>query len=153
MPRITRLETAVVQANFHWTYVRVYTDAAGGLYGTGECFFAPGLTQTLSEFSTILVGEEASDIERLVERMRWAASGAGSTGGIIWNAISGIEAALWDAKAKYVGLPLWQLLGGSFRERVRVYLDCHAAGALECLSTLLQETPAASEHTHIRPLN
>jgi L-alanine-DL-glutamate epimerase-like enolase superfamily enzyme len=149
MPRITKLETAVVQANFHWTYVRVYTDAAGGLYGTGECFFAPGLIHILHEFGAILVGEEASNIERLVERMRWAASGAGSTAGIIWNAISGIEAALWDVKAKHVGLPLWQLLGGRFRERARVYLDCHAAGALECLSTLLQETPAAWEHEHV----
>jgi hypothetical protein len=41
MPRITKLETAVVLANFHWTYVRVYTDAAGGLYGTGNAFLRP----------------------------------------------------------------------------------------------------------------
>lgn len=148
MPRITKLETAVVQANFHWSYVRVYTDAGGGLYGTGECFFAPGLTAILEEFATILVGEEATNIERLVEKMRWAASGTGSTGGIVWNAISGIEAALWDVKGKHYGLPVWQMLGGRFRDRARVYLDCHAAGALECLSTLLQETPAPWQTTH-----
>ena len=35
-------------------------------------------------------------------------------------------------------MPVWQLLGGKFRDDVRIYLDCHAAGALECLSTLLQ---------------
>ncbi len=145
MPRITKLETAVVQANFHWTYVRVYSDRDGGLYGTGECFFAPGLTRIIDEFSTILVGEEASNIERLVEKMRWAASGTGSTAGIIWNAISGIEAALWDLKGKDTGLPVWQLLGGKFRDRARIYLDCHADGALECLSPLLQESPASWE--------
>ncbi len=148
MPRITKVATAVVQANFHWSYVRIYTDASGGNYGTGECFFAPGLTQIVEEFATILVGEEATNIERLVEKMRWAASGAGSTGGIIWNAISGIEAALWDVKGKHFGLPVWQLLGGKFRDRARIYLDCHAAGALECLSTLLQETPVTWEMTH-----
>jgi gluconate/galactonate dehydratase len=148
MPRITKVETAITQANFHWTYVRIYGDVDGGLYGTGECFFAPGLQHIIHEFAHILVGEEATNIERLVEKMRWAASGAGSTGGIIWNAISGIEAALWDLKGKTFGLPVWQVLGGKFRERACIYLDCHAAGALECLSTLLQETPATWEMTH-----
>src|SRR6185503_14379082 len=116
----------------------VYTDATAGLHGTGECFFAPGLTTIVSEFSKLLAGEEALNIERLVERMRWAASGAGSLGGVVWNAISGIEAALWDVKGKHLGAPVWQLLGGKFRDEVRIYLDCHAAGALECLSPLLQ---------------
>jgi L-alanine-DL-glutamate epimerase-like enolase superfamily enzyme len=148
MPRITKVATAVVQANFHWSYVRIYTDASGGSYGTGECFFAPGLTQIIDELATILLGEEATHIERLVEKMRWAASGAGSTGGIIWNAISGIEAALWDLKGKHFGIPVWQLLGGKFRDRARIYLDCHAAGALECLSTLLQESAATWEMPH-----
>ncbi len=143
MPIITKIETAVVQANFHWTYVRVYTDADGGLYGTGECFFAPGLTNIIEEFQTILIGEESNHIEYLVEKMRWAASGAGSTAGIIWNAITGIEAALWDLKGKFFDMPVWQLLGGKFRDRVRIYLDCHAAGALEALSTLLQPTTPA----------
>jgi L-alanine-DL-glutamate epimerase-like enolase superfamily enzyme len=136
--KITRLATAVVEANFHWTYVRVYADDAAGLHGTGECFFAPGLTAMLQDFGPVLVGENPLDVERLVEKMRWAASGAGSLGGIVWNAISGIEAALWDLKGKRLGLPVWQLLGGRFREEVRLYLDCHAEGALGALSPLLQ---------------
>jgi L-alanine-DL-glutamate epimerase-like enolase superfamily enzyme len=140
MLKITKITTAVVQANFEWTYVRVYADQDGGVHGTGECFFAPGLTRIIAEFSELLAGENALDIERLVERMRWAASGAGSLGGIIWNAITGIEAALWDLKGKHFGMPVWQLLGGKFRDEVRIYLDCHAAGALECLSPLLQPT-------------
>lgn len=138
MPRISKITTAVVQANFHWTYVRVYSDSQGGMHGTGECFFAPGLTAMIAELAEILIGEELTAIERLVEKMRWAASGAGSLGGVIWNAITGIEAALWDLKGKFLGVPVWQLLGGKFREEVRVYLDCHAAGALEHLTPLLQ---------------
>jgi L-alanine-DL-glutamate epimerase-like enolase superfamily enzyme len=141
MAHITKLSTAVVQANFEWTYVRIYSDADGGLYGTGECFPAPGLPAILQEFSDVLVGEDFGNVEKLVEKMRWAASGAGSTGGIVWNAITGIEAALWDLKGKRLGLPVWQLLGGKFRDVVRIYVDCHAAGALECLSPLLQPTP------------
>jgi L-alanine-DL-glutamate epimerase-like enolase superfamily enzyme len=145
MPTITRISTAIVQANFYWTFVRVHTDADGGLYGTGECFFAPGLPDIVREFSTILVGEDFNNIEKLVEKMRWAASGTGSTAGIVWNAITGIEAALWDLKGKYWGLPVWQLLGGKFRDEVRIYLDCHAAGALECLNPLLQPIPPSWE--------
>lgn len=138
MNSIRKIETAVVQSNFHWTYVRVYSDNDAGLYGTGECFFAPGLPAIIKEFEPILVGEDFCNIEYLVEKMRWAASGAGSMGGIIWNAISGIEAALWDLKGKHLGAPVWQLLGGRFRKDVRLYLDCHGPGALECLSPLLQ---------------
>ena len=41
-------------------------------------------------------------------------------------------------KGKLLGQPVWQLLGGRFRDEVRLYGDCHAAGALECLSPLLQ---------------
>ena len=143
MNRIVKLSTAVVQANFNWTYVRVYSDADGGLYGTGECFFAPGLPAIIQEFEPILVGEDCTSIEKLFEKMRWAASGAGSTAGIIWNAISGIEAALWDLKGKLFGLPVWQLLGGKFRDEARIYLDCHAEGGLECLSPLLQSVPTS----------
>ncbi|NWF69996.1 MAG: mandelate racemase/muconate lactonizing enzyme family protein [Chloroflexi bacterium] len=146
MAKIVRLTTAIVKANFEWTYVRVYSDADGGLYGTGECFFAPGIERILAEFGQILIGEDFCHIEKLVEKMRWAASGTGSLAGIIWNAISGIEAALWDLKGKYLGLPIWQLLGGKFRDEVRIYLDCHAAGALECLSTLLQPTAPGWEY-------
>jgi L-alanine-DL-glutamate epimerase-like enolase superfamily enzyme len=151
MLKIAKITTAVVQANFEWTYVRVYSVADGGAHGTGECFFAPGLTRIIAEFSELLAGENALDIERLVERMRWAASGAGSIGGIVWNAITGIEAALWDLKGKHFGMPVWQLLGGKFRDEVRLYLDCHAAGALECLSPLLQPTKPRWQRPQTEP--
>jgi L-alanine-DL-glutamate epimerase-like enolase superfamily enzyme len=90
MPKITKLSTAVVQANFYWTMVRVYSDVDGGLYGTGECFCAPGLHHIIEEFSEVLVGQDFNNIELLVERMRWAGLAAGALGGILWNAITGI---------------------------------------------------------------
>ena len=53
-----------------------------------------------------------------------------SGGGTVFHAISGIEAALWDLVARSLEVPLWQLFGGCFRERVRIYADCHAGEAL-----------------------
>ncbi|MGH3430610.1 MAG: hypothetical protein ACRDQZ_24095, partial [Mycobacteriales bacterium] len=64
-PRITRITTAVVESNFDWTFVRVETDE--GVAGIGECFFAPGLTAIIREFSTILAGDNAFDIDRLYQ--------------------------------------------------------------------------------------
>ena len=48
----------------------------------------------------------------------------------MYHAISGIEAALWDLAARSLEVPLWQLFGGCFRDRVRIYADCHAGEAL-----------------------
>jgi gluconate/galactonate dehydratase len=133
--RISRVVTAVVEANFDWTYVRVETDE--GVSGLGECFFAPGLSAMIREFESILVGEDPRDIDRLYQKMRWASS-AGSIAGFTYHAISGIEAALWDLKGRALGVPIWQLMGGKFRDRVRIYADCHAGHTLESLGPLLQ---------------
>ena len=155
MPKITKISTAVVSANFYWTYVRVYSDVDGGLYGTGEGFCAPALHHIIQDFEPILVGEDFTNVEKLVEKMRWAASGAGSIGGIVWNAISAIETALWDLKGKYLGIPVYQLLGGKFRDDVRIYADLHASTALESLTPLLQPyTPkweADNAHPELSP--
>jgi L-alanine-DL-glutamate epimerase-like enolase superfamily enzyme len=133
--KITDIRTAVVEANYDWTFVRVYTDE--DITGLGECFLAPGLTGIIRDLKPLLVGEDARNVDRLWSKMRWAASGAGSMGGIIYNAISGIEAALWDAVGKLYGVPIYQLLGGKYRDRVRIYADCHAGEALEAMNAVM----------------
>lgn len=55
MQTIRKIEPVVVEANFHWTYVRIYSDAASGLYGTGECYYAPGLVPILEACAELLV--------------------------------------------------------------------------------------------------
>jgi gluconate/galactonate dehydratase len=90
--KITDVRTAVVEANYDWTFTRIYTD--DGLMGTGESFLAPGLTRIIRDLKPLLVGEDPRNVDKLWSKMRWAASGAGSMGGIVYNAISGIEAAL-----------------------------------------------------------
>src|SRR5579859_626471 len=133
--KITDIRTAVVEANYDWTFIRIYTDE--GIIGLGESFLAPALTALIQDLAVLLLGEDPRDVDRLWAKMRWAASGAGSMGGIIYNAISGIEAALWDITGKYYGAPIYQLLGGKYRNSVRIYADCHAGEALEALTPLL----------------
>lgn len=134
--RIRSVGTAVVAANFDWTIVRVEAD--DGVVGWGESFFAPGLPRIIAELGELLVGQDPRDLSRLVSRLYAAGSGAGSTAGIMLNAISGIDGALWDLIARSVGVPLWQLLGGRFHDSVRVYADCHGSSALMSLGPLLQ---------------
>ena len=99
--------------------------------GLGECFFAPGFTSILRSLEPLLIGEDPRDIHRLFRKLQLATSGAGSVAGIIYNAISGIEAALWDVLGQWLDVPIYRLLGGKFRDQVRIYADCHGGEALE----------------------
>ncbi len=141
--KILRLKTAVVEGNFDWTFVRIETDE--GIRGLGECFFAPGLTSILRSLEPLMIGEDPRDIHRLFRKLQLATSGAGSVAGIIYNAISGIEAALWDVLGQWLDAPIYRLLGGKFRDRVRVYADCHGGEALESLDEVLRSRPASWE--------
>jgi L-alanine-DL-glutamate epimerase-like enolase superfamily enzyme len=139
--RIAAVKTAVVEANYDYTYVRVFADS--GEYGTGESFFAPGLTGIIRDLAPVLVGKDARHLDRLTRELRRAASGAGSVAGYAHNAISGIEAALWDLLGKHFHVPIWQLLGGQFRDGIRLYADCHAGEGLESWGpALLPREPA-----------
>jgi L-alanine-DL-glutamate epimerase-like enolase superfamily enzyme len=139
--KILRLKTAVVEGNFDWTFVRIETDE--GIRGLGECFFAPGLTCILRSLEPLLVGEDPRDVHRLFRKLQLATSGAGSVAGVVYNAISGIEAALWDVFGQSLDVPIYRLLGGRFRDRVRVYADCHGGEALESLDEVLRTRPAS----------
>jgi gluconate/galactonate dehydratase len=134
--RIKSVRTAVVEANYDWTYVRIEAD--NGLTGLGESFFAPGLTGMIRDLRGVLLGEDPRDVDRLFRRLQRAASGAGSVSGIVYNAITGIEAALLDLVGKSLGAPIWQLLGGRFRSEVRTYADCHAGVGLESVGPAME---------------
>ncbi len=133
--KITHVTTAVIEANYDWTIVRIDTDE--DLFGLGESFCAPGLTATIRDLAVLLVGEDPTNVELHTRKMRLATAHASSGGGTVHHAISGIEAALWDLSARALGVPLWQMFGGRFRDRVRMYADCHAGDALESYSSVL----------------
>jgi gluconate/galactonate dehydratase len=132
--RLTRLTTAVVEANYDWTIVRAESDE--GLVGWGEAFCAPALPETIRELAPLIEGRDARHVEPLVRRLHLATAHV-SGGGTVFHAISGIEAALWDLAARSLEVPLWQLFGGCFRDRVRIYADCHAGEALTSYSATL----------------
>lgn len=108
---------------YDWVLCKVYTDE--GVYGIGEAYQGPGVEEIiLSErFRSLLIGEDPRNVDRLFEKMRRGTSGAGSQAGATVSAISGIEIALWDLTGKALGVPVYQLLGGKFRDKVRVYAD------------------------------
>jgi L-alanine-DL-glutamate epimerase-like enolase superfamily enzyme len=131
--KIIAIKTAVVEANFDWTFVRVYVDE--GLYGTGECFFAPGLTGIIKDIAEVIVGQDPRNIDYLTRLMRRATSCAGASGGSVYHAITGIEFALWDLLGKHLKAPVWQLLGGKWRDEIRLYADSHGGHTLESLGS------------------
>jgi len=120
---ITDVQTAMVDGNFPWTLVRVYTDA--DVTGTGEAYWGAGVPELIERMTPFLVGENPLDIDRLYEHLIQKMSGEGSIGGTAVTAISGVEVALHDLAGKLLGVPAYQLLGGKYRDSVRVYCDCH----------------------------
>jgi len=126
---ITDVQTTMVDGNYPWILVRVYTDA--GVVGTGEAYWGGGDTAIVERMKPFLVGETPLDIDRLYEHLVQKMSGEGSISGKVISAISGIEIALHDAAGKLLDVPVYQLLGGKYRDKVRVYCDCHAGDETE----------------------
>src|SRR5262245_12108960 len=139
--KITRCVTAVVEANYDYTYVRIWAD--NGLYGTGECFFAPGLSAALRDMFPLLIGRDPREVDRIARFLWRKGSGAGAVAGYLYNAVSGIETALWDLVGKSLKVPCWQFLGGKVRDEVRIYVDCHAGDNTESWDTMLEEREPA----------
>jgi gluconate/galactonate dehydratase len=127
--KITDVQTTMIDGNFPWTLVRVYTDA--GIVGTGEAYWGAGVPEIIDRMTPFLVGENPLDIDRLFEHLIQKMSGEGSIAGVTVTAVSGIEIALHDLAGKVLDVPAYQLLGGKYRDHVRVYCDCHAGDESE----------------------
>jgi galactonate dehydratase len=116
--RITRLETMLIQPR--WLFLKVHTDA--GVVGWGEPVVegrARTVATAIEELSSYLVGKDARHITHHWQAMYRHAFYRG--GPVLTSAISGIDQALWDIKGKLLGVPIYELLGGPTRSRVRVY--------------------------------
>ena len=124
---ITGIETCVIEGNFEWNLVRMHADT--GVTGIGEAYRGGGVTEIIEYTERFLPGENPLDVERLLRRIVQETSGHGGTTGKVVTAASGIEIALWDLVGKVLDLPVYQLLGGKYRDRVRLYCDCHAGEA------------------------
>ena len=109
----------------NWLFVKVCTDE--GIYGVGEASGWPRVVETaIKDLSPLMVGEDPFHIERLWNKMFSGLMGHGMTGIVGGGALSGIEMALWDIKGKALGVPVWNLLGGKMRDKVRIYAHAHS---------------------------
>lgn len=119
--KITDVRTAQVMVHGPQTHVRIYTDQ--GIYGQGECTDAAlGAASLIRGWRRMLIGRDPLNVEAIWERIRTGLF-AGAQGGQYITALSGLEIALWDLAGKALGLPVYQLLGGKFRDKVRIYCD------------------------------
>ena len=120
--KITDVRTAQVLVHGPQTHVRIYTDQ--GIFGQGEATDAAvGAPSLIRSFRRELIGRDPLNVEALWERIRTGGLFSGAQGGQYITALSGVEIALWDLAGKALGLPVYQLLGGKFREKVRIYCD------------------------------
>jgi galactonate dehydratase len=121
--KITSVKTAATLGHGMHLWVRIETDE--GVTGLGECVH--GGVQAIAlihELRAKLVGRDPFRIDALFEELRRANVFNGGFAGALVTALTGIELALWDLKGKALGLPVHQLLGGKFRDDIRVYADC-----------------------------
>ena len=131
--KITHIGSVLLQP-FPWVLVKVTTDE--GIVGIGEAYHGAGVHQIVVDprLQRPLIGQDPRHVDKLFRDMLRSMSASGFYQGAVMSAISGIETALWDIVGQALGVPIWQLLGGKFRDRIRLYNDCHAGEV---------ETPAA----------
>lgn len=119
--KITGIETYLVEVGRrNLCFVKLSTDE--GLHGIGEAYSAgPDLAtaSTIEYFTDWLVGMDPMDIERIWHKL-WIGSRFPG-GSVVNSALSGIDHALWDLKGRALSTPIYQLMGGKFRDRIRVY--------------------------------
>ncbi len=125
--KITKLETFLVKPR--WLFLKVHTNA--GITGLGEPILegrALTCKQAVEEIAPYLVGK---DPRRVVHHWQAIYRHAFYRGGpILTSALSGIDQALWDIKGKALGVPVYELLGGPTRDRVRVYAHAGTPDAM-----------------------
>jgi galactonate dehydratase len=154
--KITGLKTFVVNAgSLNWVFCRVYTNA--GLVGLGEGSVTSKeatVAQAIREHERFLLGKDPTNIELLWQGMfrnpRWRG------GPVLNSAISAVEIALWDILGQALEVPIYKLLGGAARERIRMYLDTGSTPE-DCLRakelgyTAVKTTPLSPNNNLVQP--
>lgn len=139
--KITSVTTRVVNADMrNWVFVKVETDDPD-LFGWGEATLewkTRSVVGAVEDLTPLLINRDPRDIERAVHILKkhsfWR------LGVIGMSAISGIEMALWDILGKHFGVPVWRLLGGKVRDKVRVYTHL-GFGDMRAVYETMEATP------------
>jgi galactonate dehydratase len=116
--KIQQLE--LFQVPPRWLFLKITTD--NGYFGWGEPIVegrAATTAAAVTELGEYLIGKDPRNVEDLWQTMYRGGFYRG--GEVLMSAISGIEQALWDIKGKALGVPVYELLGGAVRDKMRVY--------------------------------
>ena len=116
--QITKVNTYLVRPR--WCMVEIVTDS--GLSGWGEAVIegkAATVSACVKEMEDYLIGKDPTKIEDIWNLLYRAAFYRG--GPILMSAIAGIDQALWDIKGKTLGVPVYEMLGGKCRDKIKVY--------------------------------
>ena len=123
--KITDIKTAEISGHGYSLFVKIFTDE--GIEGLGECIHGgDGVAMLVADMGEMIKGRNPLDVDRLFESIRHRYIFNGALAGNVVTAMTGIEIALWDLAGKAMGQPVYRLLGGKFRDRIRLYCDCHA---------------------------
>ncbi len=123
--KITRLE--LIKVKPRWMFLKMYTD--NDYVGLGEPILeghATSVEAVVKEYEDYLIGKDPMEIEHHVQAMYRGGFYRG--GPLMLSAISGIEQAMWDIKGKYYNCPVYEMLGGKTRNKVRMYTHLKRAG-------------------------
>ncbi|MBM3278596.1 MAG: mandelate racemase/muconate lactonizing enzyme family protein [Candidatus Handelsmanbacteria bacterium] len=121
--KITNIKTAATSGHGMHLWVKLETDA--GITGLGECVH--GGTQAIAILQYLrpqLLGRDPFAIDAIFEELRRNHVFDGGYAGALITALTGLEIALWDLKGKALKAPVYELMGGKFRDKIRVYADC-----------------------------
>ena len=136
--KITDIKTFLVwNGSRNWVYVKVETDQ--GISGIGEAYSVgpdEATVKVIEDYKLWLVGQDPRNIQYLWDLMYNTTRFPG--GSITGSAISGIEHALWDIAGKAAGLPVWALLGGRVRNKVRTYQSIGGSTAEEAAANAVR---------------
>ena len=103
-------------------FVKIHTNQ--DIWGCGEGVDAtPGTYHLVQSLGRRLRGQDPLNVHRLFESLRRGGVFGGGQSGVYVAVLSAIETALWDLSGKALDVPVYQLLGGKFRDRIRVYVD------------------------------
>jgi L-alanine-DL-glutamate epimerase-like enolase superfamily enzyme len=118
--KITDIKVMMLQGPRTYTLIKVLTDA--GVYGIGEGYGSPavGVKEGVLELRPYFIGKDPLEIDALYTGLGTRTDGSAH---MLLRAVSGIEIALWDLAGKILNVPVVTLLGGKFRDSVRMYHD------------------------------
>jgi galactonate dehydratase len=124
--KIKGVRTFLVDPGSHKQWLFVKVEADGGLHGWGECYTQVDRDRAIEAhvqaLGRYLVGRSVFDIKHFTH-LAYTDFGSKRGSMDLYSAISGLEQACWDIAGKATGQPVYNLLGGAFRTRIRVYAN------------------------------